>query len=149
MRQRTSAGGGSRCTGRSGNRAGGGKRNGTVFLRKREADRSARCACRRCQGHGFADGRAGGRFDPAEAKAAVDAGLQSVSLGTRILRCETAPIAALAAVLYAGGNHVRRNKGSVKHWQKTMWVKSQFLRKSIPPTRCSQYSACACSACWY
>ena len=40
----------------------------------------------------------------AEAKAAVDAGLQSVSLGTRILRCETAPIAALAAVLYAGGN---------------------------------------------
>lgn len=90
-----------------------------------------------------------GGFDPAEAKAAVDAGLQSVSLGTRILRCETAPIAALAAVLYAGGNHVRRNKGSVKHWQKTMWVKSQFLRKSIPPTRCSQYSVCACSACWY
>ena len=45
-----------------------------------------------------------GGFDPAEAKAAVDAGLQSVSLGTRILRCETAPIAALAAVLYAGGN---------------------------------------------
>ncbi len=60
--QRTSAGGGSRCTGRSGNRAGGGKRNGTVFLRKREADRSARCARRRCQGHGFADGRAGGRL---------------------------------------------------------------------------------------
>ena len=26
------------------------------------------------------------------------------TLGTRILRCETAPIAALAAVLYAGGN---------------------------------------------
>ncbi len=45
-----------------------------------------------------------GGFDPAEAKAAVDAGLRSVSLGTRILRCETAPIAALAAVLYAGGN---------------------------------------------
>ena len=45
-----------------------------------------------------------GGFDPAEARAAVGAGLQSVSLGTRILRCETAPIAALAAVLYAGGN---------------------------------------------
>ena len=30
--------------------------------------------------------------------------LSSVSLGTRILRCETAPVAALAAVLYAGGN---------------------------------------------
>ena len=45
-----------------------------------------------------------GGFDPAEAEAAVNAGLRSVSLGTRILRCETAPIAALAAVLYAGGN---------------------------------------------
>lgn len=45
-----------------------------------------------------------GGFAPAEADAAVQAGLRSVSLGTRILRCETAPIAALAAVLYAGGN---------------------------------------------
>lgn len=45
-----------------------------------------------------------GGFTPAEAEAARQAGLTSVSLGTRILRCETAPIAALAAVLYAGGN---------------------------------------------
>lgn len=45
-----------------------------------------------------------GGFAPEEAALAVDAGLKSVSLGTRILRCETAPIAALAAVLYAGGN---------------------------------------------
>ena len=45
-----------------------------------------------------------GGFAPEEAEAAADAGLKSVSLGTRILRCETAPIAALAAVLYAGGN---------------------------------------------
>ena len=45
-----------------------------------------------------------GGFAPAEAQAAVSAGLKSVSLGTRILRCETAPVAALAAVLYAGGN---------------------------------------------
>lgn len=45
-----------------------------------------------------------GGFAPEEAETAADAGLKSVSLGTRILRCETAPVAALAAVLYAGGN---------------------------------------------
>ena len=45
-----------------------------------------------------------GGFAPEEAAAAKEAGLVSVSLGTRILRCETAPVAALAAVLYAGGN---------------------------------------------
>ena len=45
-----------------------------------------------------------GGFTPAEAEAAKAAGLVSVWLGTRILRCETAPVAALAAVLYAGGN---------------------------------------------
>ena len=42
--------------------------------------------------------------DREEVEMAAQAGLRSVSLGTRILRCETAPIAALAAVLYAGGN---------------------------------------------
>lgn len=45
-----------------------------------------------------------GGFTPEEATAAQAAGLTSVSLGPRILRCETAPLAALAAVLYAGGN---------------------------------------------
>lgn len=45
-----------------------------------------------------------GGFAPEEAAAAKQAGLTSVSLGRRILRCETAPIAALAVVLYAGGN---------------------------------------------
>lgn len=45
-----------------------------------------------------------GGFAPEEAAFAAETGLTSVSLGTRILRCETAPIAALAAVLYAGGN---------------------------------------------
>lgn len=45
-----------------------------------------------------------GGFAPEEAALAVQMGLTSVSLGTRILRCETAPVAALAAVLYAGGN---------------------------------------------
>lgn len=45
-----------------------------------------------------------GGFAPEEVALAAQAGLRGVSLGTRILRCETAPIAALAAVLYAGGN---------------------------------------------
>lgn len=45
-----------------------------------------------------------GGFTPEEAADIVRAGLTSVSLGTRILRCETAPIAALSVVLYAGGN---------------------------------------------
>lgn len=45
-----------------------------------------------------------GGFAPEEAAFAAETGLTSVSLGTRILRCETAPIVALAAVLYAGGN---------------------------------------------
>lgn len=82
-----------------------GKRNGTVFHYENER----RTGLRDALAGGVRDtvslmvGPEGG-FDPAEAKAAVDAGLQSVSLGTRILRCETAPIAALAAVLYAGGN---------------------------------------------
>lgn len=45
-----------------------------------------------------------GGFTVEEAAQARQAGLCSVSLGARILRCETAPLAALAAVLYAGGN---------------------------------------------
>lgn len=44
---------------------------------------------------GFADG---------EAACACAAGLLPVSLGPRILRCETAPLAALAAVMYESGN---------------------------------------------
>ncbi|MBP3312048.1 MAG: 16S rRNA (uracil(1498)-N(3))-methyltransferase [Butyricicoccus sp.] len=45
-----------------------------------------------------------GGFAPEEAEAAVQAGMQSVSLGPRILRCETAPLAALAAVMYETGD---------------------------------------------
>ena len=44
-----------------------------------------------------------GGFEPCEAQFAADAGMISVSLGRRLLRCETAPIAVLAAVMcYAG-----------------------------------------------
>ncbi len=45
-----------------------------------------------------------GGFALEEAEQARAGGLQSVSLGKRILRCETAPLAALAAILYESGN---------------------------------------------
>ena len=45
-----------------------------------------------------------GGFAPREAEQAQAGGLTSVSLGKRILRCETAPLVALAAVMYESGN---------------------------------------------
>lgn len=45
-----------------------------------------------------------GGFEEEEAQMARQCGLRSVSLGPRILRCETAPLAALTAVLYESGN---------------------------------------------
>lgn len=45
-----------------------------------------------------------GGFAPEEAAAAAKAGAVTVGLGPRILRCETAPLAALAAVLTLTGN---------------------------------------------
>ena len=45
-----------------------------------------------------------GGFTEAEVRLAQEAGLLSVSLGKRILRCETAPVAALAAVMVLSGN---------------------------------------------
>lgn len=44
-----------------------------------------------------------GGFTPEEATLGSQLGLHSVSLGPRILRAETAPIAALSALLYHGG----------------------------------------------
>ena len=45
-------------------------------------------------------GPEGGLTDQ-EVQAASDAGMQVCSLGPRILRCETAPLCALSALLYA------------------------------------------------
>jgi len=45
-----------------------------------------------------------GGFSPQEAKLAADSGMISVTLGARILRCETAPIAALTALMYHSNN---------------------------------------------
>lgn len=44
-----------------------------------------------------------GGFAPEEAQAAMDAGLTSVTLGPRILRCETAPSCVLSAIFYHAG----------------------------------------------
>ncbi len=45
-----------------------------------------------------------GGFDPAEIDAARAAGITPVWLGERILRCETAPLAAISILMYATGN---------------------------------------------
>ncbi len=45
-----------------------------------------------------------GGFEEWEAEKAAKAGCRLVSLGPRILRCETAPLAALSAILFASGN---------------------------------------------
>lgn len=45
-----------------------------------------------------------GGFDPAEAEALQTAGAFTATLGKRILRTETAPLAALSVIMYATGN---------------------------------------------
>ena len=45
-----------------------------------------------------------GGFSPAEAEAAIQAGVQTVSLGPRILRAETAALAALTVLQYEKGD---------------------------------------------
>lgn len=45
-----------------------------------------------------------GGFSPAEANDARRAGLTPVTLGPRILRCETAPVAAISICMYLTGN---------------------------------------------
>ena len=44
-----------------------------------------------------------GGLEPKEVQAALDAGLRVCTLGRRILRCETAPLCALSALMYASG----------------------------------------------
>ena len=44
-----------------------------------------------------------GGLEPVEVQKAMDAGLQVCTLGRRILRCETAPLCALSAVMYDSG----------------------------------------------
>ncbi len=44
-----------------------------------------------------------GGFEPEEIRQAAEAGLKICTLGSRILRCETAPLCALSALMYATG----------------------------------------------
>ena len=46
-----------------------------------------------------------GGFSPQEAQQAVEAGMEVCTLGRRILRCETAPLCALSAVMFAAGEY--------------------------------------------
>lgn len=46
-----------------------------------------------------------GGFSPEEAQLAADFGLELCTLGRRILRCETAPLCALSAVMFAVGEY--------------------------------------------
>jgi 16S rRNA (uracil1498-N3)-methyltransferase len=46
-----------------------------------------------------------GGFSPEEASRAQEAGMELCTLGTRILRCETAPLCALSAVMFATGEY--------------------------------------------
>ena len=41
-----------------------------------------------------------GGFEPSEVERAMEAGAQIASLGSRILRCETAPLCALSVLLF-------------------------------------------------
>ncbi|MBQ8264335.1 MAG: RNA methyltransferase, partial [Oscillospiraceae bacterium] len=45
-----------------------------------------------------------GGFEPYEAELAAKIGIKLCAMGPRILRCETAPVAALTALMYATGN---------------------------------------------
>ena len=46
-----------------------------------------------------------GGLEEREVSQALDAGLTVCTLGKRILRCETAPLCALSAVMYAAGEY--------------------------------------------
>ena len=45
-----------------------------------------------------------GGFDEAEVLRSAEAGIKTATLGKRILRCETAPLCALSAIMYQTGN---------------------------------------------
>ncbi len=76
-----------------------------LFLYEKERQKSLSNVLRDAQGTRYAvvTGPEGG-FSSKEAELAVQAGLQCVSIGPRILRCETAPVAAVCAIMYETGN---------------------------------------------
>ena len=75
-----------------------------LFLYEKEQQKSLSAVLKSAQGNQYSvvTGPEGG-FSEKEAQLAQDAGLSCVSIGPRILRCETAPLCALSAVMYAAG----------------------------------------------
>jgi 16S rRNA (uracil1498-N3)-methyltransferase len=76
-----------------------------LFLYEKEQQKSLSSVLKSAQGSHYSvvTGPEGG-FSEKEAQLAQDAGLACVSIGPRILRCETAPVAALCAIMYETGN---------------------------------------------
>lgn len=76
-----------------------------LFLYEKEQQKSLSAVLKSAQGNQFSvvTGPEGG-FSEKEAQLAQEAGLSCVSIGPRILRCETAPVAALCAIMYETGN---------------------------------------------
>ena len=77
-----------------------------LFLYEKEQQRSLSALLRGSDPRGsfsVVTGPEGG-FSPEEAALAEEMGLHCVSIGPRILRCETAPVVALTAAMYATGN---------------------------------------------
>lgn len=75
-----------------------------LFPYENEQHLSLRAALsdKNCQTVSIVTGPEGG-FEPDEVRLAAQLGFQICTLGPRILRCETAPLCALTAVLYAYG----------------------------------------------
>jgi len=83
-----------------------------LFLYEREDDLHLKQALEQSSGYlaeapqaavSVMTGPAGG-FEPFEAERAKASGMVAVTLGARILRCETAPVIALAVVMFHTGN---------------------------------------------
>lgn len=76
-----------------------------LFLYEKERQRGLSVVLREAEGSRYSvvAGPEGG-FSPEEAAMAQELGLHCVSIGPRILRCETAPVAALCAIMYQTGN---------------------------------------------
>lgn len=77
----------------------------SLFLYEKEQQKSLSSVLRAAQGNRYSvvTGPEGG-FSEKESQQAQDAGLACVSIGPRILRCETAPVAAVCAIMYQTGN---------------------------------------------
>lgn len=75
-----------------------------ILLYESEEQYSLRQALSQFQGNSVAlmSGPEGG-FDPGEIQQALDANISICTLGARILRCETAPLCALSATMFALG----------------------------------------------